>query len=398
MRAAPLDAPVGIINTAQMTPPDLLNLAAGTAVLGLAALTAGVGYGLRTRAAALLSAFFACFALANLFGGVLLGGAAWLSADAVRWLRVVEVPLVYLLGPLLYGHALALTRPAQAAASSRLYWHLLPAALALLVSLANALAPFQAYPAGQALFLLSFHGWWLQGLPYLLAALWVAWRAPLPAAGLGMRQQAWLRGLLLVIGLCWVSSAVGRWPGLPDSALRSWLNVLLNGVVAAGLYLLAATVLRQRLWMPAPDTAADATDTAALDAAGPRYQRSGIDPAQCGAIAAELTRLMQAERLYADPGFDLARLSERSGWPPNHVSQALNQGLGQNFAEFVNAFRIAAATASLADADDPRSVLEIALAAGFGSKSTFNTVFKRMTGRTPREYRRALALAGASTD
>ncbi len=92
--------------------------------------------------------------------------------------------------------------------------------------------------------------------------------------------------------------------------------------------------------------------------------------------------------MYADPDFNLLRLSQCSGWPPNHVSQALNQGLGQNFFEFVNTFRIASATASLADGSDGRSVLEIALASGFGSKSTFNTVFKRMTGRTPREYRR----------
>ena len=35
------------------------------------------------------------------------GGQAWISPDAVRWLRVIEVPLVYLLGPLLYGHACA---------------------------------------------------------------------------------------------------------------------------------------------------------------------------------------------------------------------------------------------------------------------------------------------------
>lgn len=378
-----------------MTPPDLLNLAAGAAVLGLASLTAGVGIGLRTRAAGLLTAFFACFALANLFGTVLLGGAAWLSADAVRWLRVVEVPLVYLLGPLLYGYAVALSRPSQASACPRLCWHLLPAALALAVSLVNAVAPFQSHAVGRAVFLLSFHGWLLQGAPYLLAAVWLSWRAAphRHAAADAARQQRWLRGLAVAITACWISSAIGRWPVAPDTALHAWLNVALNGLTTAGMYLLAWSGLRQRILMPAPADHGNAP--AALDGTGPRYQRSGIDPAQCGAIAAELTRLMQAEHLYADPGFDLARLSARSGWPANHVSQALNQGLGQNFAEFVNAFRIAAATASLADANDARSVLDIALAAGFGSKSTFNTVFKRMTGQTPRAYRRALTSAAA---
>lgn len=370
-----------------MTPPDLLNLAAGAAVLGLASLTAGVGIGLRTRAAGLLTAFLACFALANLFGMVMLGGAAWLSADAVRWLRVVEVPLVYLLGPLLYGYAVALSRPAQASACPRLFWHLLPAALALAVSLVNAIAPFQSHAVGRAVFLLSFHGWLLQGAPYLLAAVGLSWRAAAPGHGAGYaaQQQVWLRWLAVAITGCWISSAIGRWPVAPDTALHAWLNAVLNGLTTAGMYLLAWSCLRQRLLLPVDGQQRPATPATT----GPRYQRSGIDPAQCAAIAAELGRLVQAERLYADPGFDLAGLSARSGWPANHVSQALNQGLGQNFAEFVNAFRIAAATASLADAEDTRSVLDIALASGFGSKSTFNTVFKRMTGQTPRAYRRA---------
>lgn len=381
-----------------MTPPDLLNLAAGAAVLGLASLTAGMGYGLRTRAAGLLTAFFACFALAHLFGTFLLGGGAWLSADAVRWLRVVEVPLVYLLGPLLYGYAVALATPGRWPGYRALRWHLLPAAAAFGISLLNAIAPFDATPTGAAVFLFSFHAWLLQGAPYLLGAVWLAWRAPpwpeAPAAGQASPQRIWLRGLVLVIVACWISSAMGRWPLAPDASARPWFGAALNGVTTAGLYLLAWFGLRQRILLPAQaDGCAHAVP--AVDAVGPRYERSGIDPAQCGDIAAELSRLVQVERLYVDPGFDLAGLSQRSGWPPNHVSQALNQGLGQNFAEFVNGFRIAAATASLADANDPRSVLEIALASGFGSKSTFNTVFKRMTGRTPREYRRAPSVGAA---
>lgn len=146
-----------------MTPPDLLNLAAGAAVLGLASLTAAMGYGLRTRAAGLLTAFFACFALAHLFGTFLLGGGAWLSAEAVRWLRVVEVPLVYLLGPLLYGYAVALTTPGRWPGYRALRWHLLPAAVAFGISLLNAIAPFDATPTGAAVFLFSFHAWLLQG-------------------------------------------------------------------------------------------------------------------------------------------------------------------------------------------------------------------------------------------
>ncbi|HGM7319407.1 TPA: hypothetical protein ACKQCD_000515 [Stenotrophomonas maltophilia] len=65
-----------LINTARMTPPDLLKLAAGAAILGLAALSTGVSFGRARRGNHLLTTFFACFAAANLFGLVLLGGQA----------------------------------------------------------------------------------------------------------------------------------------------------------------------------------------------------------------------------------------------------------------------------------------------------------------------------------
>lgn len=374
-----------------MTPPDLLNLAAGAATLGLAALSAGMGCGLQTRAARYITAFFACFALANLFGTFLLGGDAWLTTAAVRWLRVIEVPLVYLLGPLLYDYARAVTRPGHTPTRARLRWHLLPAGMAFVVSLANAVAPFDTAAAGETVFLLSFHAWLLQGTPYLLAALWHAFHPHLPQEHDAARQLGWLRGLLAVIVACWISSTLGRWAPAADIPGWPWLGVALNWLTTAGMYVLALSGLRQRILMARPPAAGttDARDaTATGTAMDPRYQRSGLDASHCARIAAELTRLVQAERLYADPDFDLLRLSQRSGWPPNHVSQALNQGLGQNFFEFVNTFRIASATASLADGGDGRSVLEIALASGFGSKSTFNAVFKRMTGHTPREYRR----------
>lgn len=352
-----------------------------------------MSFGRARRGSHLLTIFFACFAAANLFGLVLLGGQAWLSADAVRWLRVIEVPLVYLLGPLLYGHARALLLPAPGHTSLLPLAHLLPAGLAFVISLLNALAPSEGLPLGKVLFPLSFHGWLLQGAPYLLATLWLSLRTSSASRGTAI-QRSGLRGLAIVMAGCWLASAMNRWP--PDTA-PLLASIGLSLLTTAGMYLLACRVVRQQLRAPVSAAApgmGNLVPAPTEDVAVARYQRSGIDAAQCAAIASALTALMQDQRLHEAPGLDLQGLSQHSGWSPNQVSQALNQGLGQSFSEFVTGFRITAAKSCLSDPADPRSVLDIGLAAGFGSKSTFNSAFKRATGQTPSEYRRSRATSG----
>jgi AraC-like DNA-binding protein len=42
----------------------------------------------------------------------------------------------------------------------------------------------------------------------------------------------------------------------------------------------------------------------------------------------------------------------------------------------------------LTDPAEPRTILDLAYACGFTSKSTFNAAFKRQVGDTPSNYRR----------
>ena len=72
---------------------------------------------------------------------------------------------------------------------------------------------------------------------------------------------------------------------------------------------------------------------------------------------------------------------------PRELSRAINQGLGQNFFEFVSGYRVAEAKRLLGDAANTDSILQIMYESGFNSKSVFNTAFKKATGKTPSQYR-----------
>ncbi len=63
---------------------------------------------------------------------------------------------------------------------------------------------------------------------------------------------------------------------------------------------------------------------------------------------------------------------------------------GKTFVEFVNEYRIAHACKLLAD--DPMSITDVCFEAGFNNFSHFNKYFKRITNKSPSEYRKELAL------
>lgn len=89
---------------------------------------------------------------------------------------------------------------------------------------------------------------------------------------------------------------------------------------------------------------------------------------------------------WRDPDLGLERLARQLGTNTAYLSRAFNSGLGMNFSEVIASLRIADVQRAIAD-DTTRDLLEIALAAGFSSKSSFNRVFKSQTGETPSQFR-----------
>ena len=120
----------------------------------------------------------------------------------------------------------------------------------------------------------------------------------------------------------------------------------------------------------------------------PKYEKSALTPARAEACLAKLQHVMAAEKLYRNSELKLADLAEKLALSPHHLSQIINEKLGQNFFDFINHYRIAEAQQWL---DDPTkqnyTILSIALEIGFNNKASFNAAFKKHTGMTPSHYR-----------
>ena len=102
---------------------------------------------------------------------------------------------------------------------------------------------------------------------------------------------------------------------------------------------------------------------------------------------------MKNEKPFLDPELSLSTLAKAMGINRNQLSQLINAGIGENFYDFINKYRVEEVKRLMTDPKKQNyNLLGMALEAGFKSKSTFNLIFKRFTGLTPTEYRKNIQL------
>jgi len=107
-------------------------------------------------------------------------------------------------------------------------------------------------------------------------------------------------------------------------------------------------------------------------------------------ISTRVKQFMDEEHAYKDSQLNLLRLAELIGVSTHHLSEALNQHQGKNFYQFINDYRVNYVREMLAQQPTAK-ILDLAMTAGFSSKSTFNAVFKQATGLSPTQYRQTLS-------
>jgi AraC-like DNA-binding protein len=121
-----------------------------------------------------------------------------------------------------------------------------------------------------------------------------------------------------------------------------------------------------------------------------KYEKSTLTPERSERYLERLLTFMKNEKPFIDGDLTIQKLAERLSIPSNHLSQTINERLGQTFSDFVNSYRVEEAKRRLRDpAFSHLSVLGIAEEVGFNSKSSFNSVFKKHTNMTPSEFRSA---------
>jgi two-component system response regulator YesN len=95
---------------------------------------------------------------------------------------------------------------------------------------------------------------------------------------------------------------------------------------------------------------------------------------------------------YASEGLSLQDAAEYVSVSPSHLSKVFSQETGQTFIEYLTRTRIRKAMELLRTTSG--KTYEIAYRVGYGDAHYFSNLFKKMTGLTPRDFRRQADIGG----
>ncbi len=335
----------------------------------------------QTRALGWLAALVAILALRIIPYpiGFLGGYSRW------QWLTFLPIDATLALGPLLWSYVVVLAR---GAAPARVRLHLAPAALQLVYQCIAFLLPLPAKqywyetvhlpyiePIGLLLVLTSL-------MLYTVAAwrVFISWQRWME--GNLSNREAYRFGLVRVVmlGLCGVAlvalvAAVRHVTIAPLNYAARAPTMLALGVLVYGLGISGVSQTGRTFPIITPEPTSRAGD----DDLTQRRGRPALDYAELGRA---WTARVQHEGWYRDPQLTLASLAHQLNVSPRTVSRVLRDGLGFTFHSFVNRLRVEEIARQLADPNEKRSALVLALDAGFASKASFTRAFRHVTGTT----------------
>ncbi|WP_391349689.1 helix-turn-helix domain-containing protein [Azospirillum sp. A23] len=154
-----------------------------------------------------------------------------------------------------------------------------------------------------------------------------------------------------------------------SSALVGYANLVLL------LVLLYIFFYENRRKKPEPSAMVDPPKVPSASLINPAYKE----------ILEKLEREMNDSQLYRNENLSLSRIANKIRVPVRQISTAVNSVYALNVPQYVNNFRVRDACKMLEETDD--SVIDIAFAVGFTTKSNFNREFLRVTGVSPSVWR-----------
>jgi len=189
----------------------------------------------------------------------------------------------------------------------------------------------------------------------------------------------WLKNLIIGITVIAILIIAGL---LIDDILslvnHNFKATLIYSALAILPFYLSFYAIRQKIIYP------EKTD----DLHSSKYQSSGLSLEESKKRAIQLSEYMTAQKPYLNPKLTIKDLAASLEMHPKELSRVINENLNQNFFNFVNNYRVEEYKNQLTNPKNSNfTLIAIAYDCGFNTKSSFNSIFKKFTGKTPSQFR-----------
>jgi len=110
---------------------------------------------------------------------------------------------------------------------------------------------------------------------------------------------------------------------------------------------------------------------------------------QADGLKERIISAMLEDEMYLDSSLTVHKLAKSINSNSKYISNVINSEFEQNFAVYINSYRIEKAKKTLLDPNYKQYTIEtISKEVGFNSKSAFNIAFKKLNNQTPSAYRK----------
>ena len=209
----------------------------------------------------------------------------------------------------------------------------------------------------------------------------VLWAEAAEAETEGYVPLSWLKALIIGLTAIYTLSFLGILLVVSGVSIGQSLFAVVQIASVVVVYLLSyfALVQPQLAYAPLNDKREES----------PKYQGSSLSDSDKQQLLERILQHTETTKPYLEPNLAIEEFAGQLGVNRYYISQVINECLEQNFSDFINAYRVKETQALLRNpAMQHLNILAIAYEAGFNSKTSFNTVFKKFTGMSPSQYQK----------
>ena len=198
----------------------------------------------------------------------------------------------------------------------------------------------------------------------------------------------WLRNLIVILGITWIVLVTILF-------VHHILDLFSDDFCIHGLFLTLSVFIIVvgyfGLYQYAIFTSQDVMSTVENTEDNVKYSGSTLKEEDIQKYLKSLSDYMKTKKPFLNNQLTLHQLAEEVNILPHYLSRIINEYHHQNFFDFINIYRVDEFKNRIADPHFKNyTLLAIAFDCGFNSKSSFNRLFKKVTGFTPSEYKNSL--------